>query len=43
MWSGKVLIGGYPRTWTRDVEDPKTGQVRKRSVPTADNTLTAIG
>lgn len=41
-WAGKVQIGGFARTWNREVEDPRSGEVRKRPIPTADNTLTAI-
>jgi hypothetical protein len=40
-WAGKVQIGGFGRSWTKDVED-RNGVVRKVSVPTADNKLTAV-
>jgi hypothetical protein len=42
VWQGRVRLGGYGRTWQREVEDPRTGEIRKRPVPTADNTLTAL-
>lgn len=42
VWHGRVQIGGYGRSYKKEVEDPRTGEIRQRTIPTADNTLTAV-
>lgn len=41
VWHGRVQIGGYGRSYKKEMED-RNGNVRTVTIPTADNTLTAI-
>lgn len=39
----RVAVGGIGKSWTREVEHPQTGEVRKVTMRGADNTLTFLG
>lgn len=41
-WAGKVKLGGIPKSYLSEREDPNTGEIRKVKVQTADNTLFAV-
>ena len=42
VWHGRVQVGGYGRSYKKEIEDPRTGEMKTRTIPTADNTLTAV-
>jgi len=42
MWAGKVRIGGVPKSFVQEREDPHSGEIRKVKVLTADNSLFAV-
>lgn len=41
-WAGKVKLGGIPKSFMSEREDPATGEIRKVRVQTADNLLFAV-